>query len=98
MVRFTRDHLSKAALKRILNGPQTGAERTLHSPFRFMYVTHVHAHKLIKKKIFFICIRIQMAPHPSLFLFAFEFKWRLTPAQSQGPWRILYILQIQMIK
>ena len=41
-VRFTPDRLSQTALKRILNGPQTGAERTVHGPFRFMYVAHTY--------------------------------------------------------
>ena len=44
MVCFTPDRLSKTEVKRLsnglLNGPQTGAERTVHSPFRFMYVAH----------------------------------------------------------
>ena len=41
-VRFTPDRLSQTEVKRILNGPQTGAERTVHGPFRFMYVAHTY--------------------------------------------------------
>ena len=41
-VRFTPDRLSKTEVKRILNGPQTGAERTVHGPFRFMYGAHTY--------------------------------------------------------
>ena len=61
-VRFTPDRLSKTgsqtALKRILNGPQTGAERTVHGPFRFMYVAHTHMRIIYFFKI--ISVRIQI--------------------------------------
>ena len=37
MVRFTPDRLRKTEVKRVLNGPRTDAERTVHGSFRFTY-------------------------------------------------------------
>ena len=40
-VHFTRpfkENGSQTTIERILNGPRTGAERTVHGPFRFTYV------------------------------------------------------------
>ena len=36
-VRFTLDRLMKTEVKRLLNGPRSDAERTVHGPFRFTY-------------------------------------------------------------